>query len=163
MSDRIGIVVSNENSGLARVATFRSPACGGCGTSSGGCPGCSSGAKVISLVTNPVGAKSGDTVRVKLDSKELLKGAMILYLLPVVTLLAGALAGAGIGADLGWHQTAGSVSGGLLGLFLGFLMVKLIDRSRWVRRRLSPSITAVIQRSTESVNLPNAPAPGCCG
>jgi sigma-E factor negative regulatory protein RseC len=162
MGERIGIVLEIENGGFARIVTNRSGACGGCDSSSEGCHGCLANSRMISLVANPVGAKSGDTVQVEINSKDLFKGAAVLYILPVLTLLAGALAGRGFESALGWSETGSSILGGLLGLAVGFAIVKLVDRSQWARQRLSPRITAVVSPGRESAEPAAQAGASCC-
>ena len=48
---------------------------------------------MVSEAANPVCAKVGDLVKLHLASSSLFTGAAILYLLPVLGLLAGAFAG----------------------------------------------------------------------
>jgi sigma-E factor negative regulatory protein RseC len=163
MSERIGIVVENESGGFARIVTNRSSACSGCHTGSAGCGSCLANSKLVSLVADPVGAKPGDMVQVELNSKDLLKGAAVLYLLPVITLLAGALSGPAVISYLKWGQTTGGILGALLGLAIGFLLMKRIDRSRWARRKLVPSITAVIASTEDKKEPVSQAAHSCCG
>lgn len=80
MSTNIGIVLENTNDGFARIKTNRSGACGGCDSDSGHCHSCLANSQMISRVANPINAGPGDTVRVALDSREVLKGAVVLYL-----------------------------------------------------------------------------------
>ena len=144
MSTNIGIVLDNNSDGFANIKTNRSGACGGFDSSSGHCHSCLANSQIISRVANPINAKPGETVRVELDSKEVFKGAAVLYLLPVLTLMAGAFAGPGIGRYIGFSDGAGSVIFSLVGLLFGLLLVKLFDRSNWAKRKLSPTITSVI-------------------
>ena len=99
---------------------------------------------MISRVANPINAGPGEIVRVELDSREVFKGAAILYLLPVLTILAGAFSGVGIETHIGLRTGAGSILFSLIGLLLGLLVVKFFDRSDWARRKLSPTITSVV-------------------
>ena len=159
MAIYIGIVVSNEENGLARVVTDRQGACGGCRPGSGGCRGCLSSAKLESLVANPIGARKGDVVKITLASADLFKGAALLYLLPPAALLAGAMAAAAAAPAMGWPETASGVAGAAAGLLVGFILTKWVDGSRWTRRRLTPRITAVVEAAGST--SPFAPL-SCC-
>jgi len=160
MADRIGLVIGNENDGRARIIIDRKGACGGCHTTGSGCRSCLSSAKMESLVLNPVGARSGDVVQVSLKSGNLLVGAALLYVMPVLALLGGALIGSAESSVVGWDGTSATVLGGGAGLAIGFGLVMGLDRCSWVRRRLAPRITAVLVSETAS----SAPAPNsCCG
>ena len=160
MADRIGLVIGNENDGRARIIIDRKGACGGCHTTGSGCRSCLSSAKMESLVLNPVGARSGDIVQVSLKSGNLLIGAALLYVLPVLALLGGALIGSAESSVAGWDGTSATVLGGGAGLAIGFGLVMGLDRCSWVRRRLAPRITAILV----SENALSAPAQNsCCG
>ena len=116
MADRIGLVIGNENDGRARIIIDRKGACGGCHTTGSGCRSCLSSAKMESLVMNPVGARSGDIVQVSLKSGNLLVGAALLYVFPVLALLGGALIGSAESSVVGWDGTSATVLGGGAGL-----------------------------------------------
>ena len=94
MAEHLGIVVETISADEASVTVDRKDACGGCESSASGCKTCLAGAKLEGRVTNRVGAKPGDLVKVHLASDNLFIGAAILYLLPVVALLCGAFVGA---------------------------------------------------------------------
>jgi sigma-E factor negative regulatory protein RseC len=158
MADRIGLVIGNENDGRARIIIDRKGACGGCHTTGSGCRSCLSSAKMESLVMNPVGARSGDIVQVSLKSGNLLVGAALLYVFPVLALLGGALIGSAESSVVGWDGTSATVLGGGAGLAIGFGLVMGLDRCSWVRRRLAPRITAVLVSEDAS----STPAQNSC-
>ena len=165
MPDRIGMVIGNEADGRARIVIDRKGACDGChggegGSHGGSCHTCLSSSKTESLVVNSVGARIGDIVRVSMESGNLLTGAALLYILPILTLLGGALLGLAQSATLGWDATNATVLGAAAGLAVGFVALMILDRTSWVRRRLAPRITAVLA----SENAPSAhPQGSCCG
>ena len=64
---------------------------------------------------NPIGAKPGETVRVRTRSGPVLLGAAILYLMPLVLFMVG----------YAWQQ---SPWGGVLGFVLGVLLAVVYDR-----------------------------------
>ena len=144
MAEHIGIVKEIEGDGFARVLTDRKGACSGCESNPAGCRSCLTSAKMESRVANPVGARTGDVVKVELATRELFTGAAILYLLPVITLLAGALGGTGAAPALGWSELTGGLAGAAVGMILGYLVVIALDCNAAVRRRLMPRITNVV-------------------
>ena len=165
MPDRIGMVIGNEADGRARIVIDRKGACDGCHSNegsghSGSCHTCLSSSKSESLVINPVGARTGDIVRVSMESANLLKGAALLYIMPILTLIGGALVGSAESTALGWNATNATVLGAAAGLALGFIALMILDHTSWVRRRLAPRITAVLA----SDDVPPAhPQGSCCG
>lgn len=160
MADQIGIVLKNESSRYALVATDRKGACGGCQSTPHGCRSCLTSAKMESRVANPVGARPGDLVKVHLASGKLYAGAAILYLLPVVGLLLGAFLGLGASVFYGFGEGIGSIGGAAAGLCLGFAAVVVLDRMPFIRRQLTPTITGVV---TTNVGMPDNRKASCCG
>jgi sigma-E factor negative regulatory protein RseC len=105
---------------------------GGCGhcNNEGGCGSgtltklfCSSKPRHF-RVRNEVCAKVGDEVQVSVPDGVLLRGAMKLYVLPLILLLAGGIAGGGL-ADEPSSRDAYAVVGAIGGLLLGFVLVRL--------------------------------------
>lgn len=111
--------------GTAQVALTRQSACSGdCHK----CSGCGAAEQAL-LVTaqNPIGAKAGDTVRLRSQSAPVLKAATVLYILPLVLFFAGYALGCLW--QMGWLA-------GLGGFLLGIGCV--IGYDRLVVRRQKP-------------------------
>lgn len=160
MAEHIGIVIIEEPGQYARVVTDRKSACGGCQSTPHGCQSCLSSAKMESRVANPVGAKSGDLVRIQLSSENLYLGAAILYLLQVLGLLLGTFTGSWLSATLGIAGAVGTIGGAAVGLGLGASAVMILDRTSGIRRRIMPTITAVL---TPNAGIPDNKSASCCG
>ncbi len=103
---------------MAEVMRIRESACSGdCHK----CSGCGAAKQaVIFTAGNPVGAKPGDLVVVQSDTATVLKGAVLLYLLPLLTFLTGYIMGESL---WGWGIVCG-----ILGFVLGMVPIKLYDR-----------------------------------
>lgn len=155
MAEQIGIVLLNEMNGWARVVTDRKGACGDCQSGPSACRSCLSSAKLESRVTNPIDAKNGDVVKISLPSANLFKGAAILYLLPVATLILGAITGMWLGTQLGWNESTGAVLGSLAGIGTGFGLVAGMGRSRKLSRQMTPAITSIVTAADSAVSQPN--------
>ena len=130
----------------ALVESTQGGGCGNCDSENG----CGSG-KLSQLfcstprrfrVRNDGNAQVGTLVQVTLAEGVLLRSALLMYLLPLVLLLCGALAGAQW-ADDAASSDAWSAIGGLAGLSLGFVLVKAIS----LRRHLSSVAQPVILSS----------------
>ncbi len=109
---------------------------GGCGhcDSEGGC-GSSTLTKVFCgdkprqfKVRNEVNAGIGDEIQVSIPDGVLLRGAIKMYVLPLILLLAGGIAGAGLAGD-GAGGDAYAVVGAVLGMSLGFILAKLSPKA----------------------------------
>lgn len=112
--------VINLKEDLATVEIEKKSACGTCRACTLG-----SGNTMITEAENPLGAKLGQRVRVEISSKEILKGAFLIYILPLLALISGIVLGLTITDRLGFKessQTVGLVLG-LVFLVLSFILI----------------------------------------
>lgn len=105
---------------------------GGCGhcDSEGGCGSgtlskmfCSNNPRHFK-VRNDARARVGDEVQVSLPDGALLRGAMKMYVLPLLLLLIGGIAGGSL-TDSAALRDAYAVAGALGGMLLGFILARL--------------------------------------
>lgn len=105
---------------------------GGCGhcDSDGGCGSgtltkmfCSNKPRHFK-VRNEAHAKVGDEVQVSVPDGVLLRGAMKMYMLPLILLLVGGFAGVSLAADVAGRD-AYAAAGAVAGLLLGFVLARL--------------------------------------
>ncbi len=119
----------------AKVKIERSKSCRGCGLCS-----LNPGGMMVTEVEDPIGVKVGNRVQVEIPDKDFLKAAFILYLVPVIGLITGAL----IGSKFNPHM---SIFGGFIGLVLSFVFVHYYDRKMGRRKRFYSRITKVLKES----------------
>ena len=128
MIEERAIILSLESESFATDSTAtleieRKIACGLCGQTRG-C-GNSIWGKVFAhqstafKAQNRINAKVGDSVIVGINEKALLKSALLLYILPLATMLIGAILATQI-----QDKNVYAMLGALAGLLLGFLWVK---------------------------------------
>jgi len=156
MIEETGRVVSIDGES-AEVETQRRRACGQC-AEQGGC-GTSLVAQMLGerparvRVLNPIQARPGDQVVIGVEEGAFLRVAALLYGVPLLALIGGALAGQWLGGRTGAVGTEPlSLLSGLLGLIAGL---------GWVRRRThrvgrSAAFQAVILRRSagQGVSVP---------
>ena len=109
--------------GTAQVLVIRESACSGdCHK----CSGCGAAKEAIVLTAdNPIGAITGDMVKIQSETAPVLKAAVVLYMLPLVLFFVGY----GLGAALGF-------SGGLFGgLAFGFSIVLIVLYDRKMQKQ----------------------------
>ena len=104
--------------GTAQVLVVRESACSGdCHK----CSGCGAAKESIWLTAaNPIGARTGDLVKLQSETAPVLKAAVVLYMLPLVLFFAGYALGAAL-----------DISGGLCGslaFVLSIVFIVLYDR-----------------------------------
>jgi sigma-E factor negative regulatory protein RseC len=105
---------------IARVEVKRASACGeNCAMCKGGCMP----TKHIATVSNALGAKPGDMVKIKTDDAAVIKSAALLYILPILILFVFYA----IAFVLTENSAVSSVSG-LIGLVGGFFILKAVDK-----------------------------------
>jgi sigma-E factor negative regulatory protein RseC len=74
-------------------------------------------------VSNAVHAKVGDEVQVSIPDGALLRGALKMYILPLILLLAGGIAGVGLAGET-TVRDGYAVAGAVIGLLLGFILAR---------------------------------------
>lgn len=144
MAHTKGLVISIKEDGMVQVATERKGACSGCNAANN-CQSCLTNSKMVAEVLNNAGAKEGDLVDISLNSDVVLKGAAVLYLIPVAGLMGGALIGLGLKETLAISESAATITFGFAGLCLGFLITAFISRWMSANNRLTPKISRIIK------------------
>lgn len=111
----------------AEVEVRRISSCGG------GCSSCGGSCNVPSIVVsmkNPINAKVGDYVEIKAKSKNIIKYALIVYMIPFVMLILGIILSMNLFRlmNIVNYETYGFMVG-LIFLGISFLIVRKIDKS----------------------------------
>jgi len=160
MAQEQGVVAGIREDGWAHVVTERKDACGDCGASHC-CVSFGSSSETVVKALNRAGAKVGDLVSVTLSSGTVIKGAAIVYVIPVVGLISGALIGASLNQRLPISETGAVATFGIAGLFLGFIITALLSRWMSAHNRLTPVITRIIKRGVQIPESSTAIDPVC--
>ena len=148
MAQKNGRVTNIGAEGWAEVIVERGDACNNC-ESSQFCHALSDCSKLKTSVVNKAGAKPGDLVAIRLDTRIIFKGAVILYLVPVVGMLAGAVSGNGLSNGLGIEPTISTIIFAFVGLGFGFLIPALFSRKMSTNKKQIPVITRIIKRGDQ--------------
>jgi len=136
-------VIKTDKAGWATVRTERKDACHSCEASQF-CNALTNCSKLEINVLNKVGAGAGDLVTIHLNSHTVLKGALVLYLIPSLGLLAGAFAGSDFSKQIAIGETGAAILFGLAGLVLGFIITAIISKRMSAHNRLTPEITHIV-------------------
>lgn len=148
MIEEEGVVLGLEGD-LALVQTERRTTCGGC-TASGTC-GTSlldrllGRRPVILRARNRAGAGPGDHVSVGVEESALVRAAVVAYLVPVLSLIAGALLGQALARGWGTSSDVPALLGGIVAFALALFHLRRYsgalegasDRQPVVLRRLA--------------------------
>lgn len=129
------VVKALNPDGTAKVLHLRQSACSGdCHK----CSGCGAAQEAMLLTAeNPIGAKPGDRVVIQSETGPVLKGAAVLYMLPLVLFFLGYALGAAL-----W-QLGGLV--GCLAFVLAIALCVLYDRKIGKKQKSIYTITGFAQ------------------
>lgn len=155
MASEEGIVVRIDAAG-AWVKTIRSDACESC-SSKGACHTMGGGKEMEVAVVNPIGARVGDRVVIKMNTPAFLKGTFLVYLFPVLLLVSGASVGEWIARSSGGSSPLPSIGCAFGGLALGLVLMKIIAGRLARQDDYRPRIARVIVRPS-AVRADDLPA-----
>ena len=144
MAQKKGRVNSVSKDGWAIVITERDDACSNC-ESAQFCHSLADCSRLETRVLNRANAGVGDRVIISLSSMSVFKSALILYILPTVSLVSGAVGGAGLKEQLGIGETGAAILFGFAGLILGFTIAGWISKRQTAGSKLTPVITRIIK------------------
>jgi len=148
MAQKKGRVSSVSKDGRAIVITERDDACSNC-KSAQFCHALADCSRIETRVLNWANAGVGDRVIISLSSMSVFKIALILYILPTVCLVLGAVGGAGLNEQLGIGETGAAILFGFAGLILGFTIAGFISKHQTEGNKLTPVITRIIKPTKE--------------
>lgn len=117
-------VVTQTNTTLAWIKTTRSSACEACASrESCGTPG-QLGKEMIVQVKNTLNVKAGDHVVIGLETKPVMMLTFLVYVVPIVALVAGALIGDQMGPVFGINPSLLAMILGFSSFGLAFLIIR---------------------------------------
>jgi sigma-E factor negative regulatory protein RseC len=157
---RIGIVIETTGQS-AQVSAPRRGVCEGCADRSS----CSfenalgQDKPEIVVVHNPIDARPGQTVEFDLLGHTELKVSLLVWIVPLIGLIAGAAVGAFLHERVSISQDPATLLGAAIGFIAAFLPVILFDRLAAGKTKYIPSILKVINPSscTDSPRVTNPP------
>jgi len=141
--ENIGIVKKTEGN-EAVVEIQRTSACGeSCASCKGGCIPTKNYVEALNLPE----AKKGQRVKIELQTKKVLNAAIIMYLMPLLSIFIGVLLGIWAGGNMGdgSNQEAVGIATGLAFLGLSFVGIRIWDRSRKNSKKVEIVISKIIE------------------
>lgn len=137
-----GVVIRTED-GRAWVKTQKSSACEGCRSKdSCGNPG---GGKEMEVETvNSAGARTGDLVLISFDTAPLIRVFSLVYLFPVLALLAGAIVGQRLSDYFGTDESLTSLISGAIFFAGAFFVVKFSSNRMAEKGDYRPKVLRVL-------------------
>lgn len=127
-----GIVTKAISGNIVEVAFQRSEACAKCKL----CHGVGEGLVGIETV-DEIGAKLGDIVEIEIPSGEIVKGSIVVFLMPIFFLMVGYLIGANFSSTFG-------IILGLIFVGLSYFVIKWYDKNVEQRQALRARIVKIV-------------------
>jgi sigma-E factor negative regulatory protein RseC len=140
-------IIEKTSKRNAFVRIQPSSACASCG-SRGTCD-VSSDKRMVIEVSNDLQAKIGDRVQISMPEGSILKLSFLVYFLPVVALVAGAILGDRIAPFLNMEPTPASVICGVSAMAAVFCVLKWLDRGSTAREKYYPRMTRILFRAAQ--------------
>lgn len=106
-------------------------------------------------VENELHVKEGDSVEVSMPTRSVAKMALVVYLGPVVALIAGAFAGDALGHSFQLDSPLAPVIGGLVLLAASLLALKGFDRLARSRPEYHPRMTRILATGSAAASPPS--------
>ncbi len=126
----------------AMVRMQQRSACAAC-SSKDGCRVSSDKAVMIEVV-NDLQAQVGDRVEISMGSASLLKVSFLVYFIPVLALIVGALAGDYLARPLHMQASLASILGAVIAMGITFYILKRLDRANKPEKGYQPCVTRIL-------------------
>ncbi len=136
-------VVLRTDSEAAWVKTVRSSACEGC-TAKGSCHSTGAGQEMEVKALNPAGAREGDRIVLSFETGSLLKATFLIYVFPIIFLIAGAALGQILAPIVAFNASTVSVLVGFAFFFCALFIIKARANKMAKKNAYRPRITKII-------------------
>jgi sigma-E factor negative regulatory protein RseC len=144
MATEEGLVIKMgaPGSGTAWVKTTRSSACESC-SSRHACQTDGSGKEMEVEARNTVDARVGDRIVLSIETASLLKATFLLYVFPILAMIAGAWIGQSMAVSRDMDPSGLSALCGFLFFGLAFIIIRLTGRRLSTNANYQPEIIKV--------------------
>lgn len=145
MINEIGTVVELKGKATAVVMCQKSSLCENCATN-GNCMMGDDGKSRLIEVRNRLGATIGDNVRIATTTKSFLQSSFLLYIVPLIALVVGAIVGQVVGDNMETGLDPNVLSA-IFGVFfmIGSFIVLRVGSNALDKETYMPSIVAILQ------------------
>lgn len=122
---------------VAKIKVGRHNDCSNCGA----CPGNDS---VIISANNKIGATVGQRVIFDVKEVNVLRGAFVVFIMPLIAIFVGVLVGGEIGKYIGSNIHIFQIAGGIITFLLSIIFVKLFDKAATASEKSKPEIIRIL-------------------
>jgi sigma-E factor negative regulatory protein RseC len=150
MVEEVGTVVELKSKSIAVVMCQKSSLCENCATN-GSCMMGDDGNTRLIEVKNSLGASVGDNVRIATTTKSFLQSSFLLYIVPLIALVVGAIAGKLVGDNFATGLDPNVLSA-IFGVFflIGSFVVLRVGSRALDKEAYMPGIVTVLTDETRS-------------
>lgn len=145
MANKTGIVIRTLPGSRADVVADKQGGCGSCSSASS-CHTAQAPQKLTTTVINRIGAEPGDIVAIDVSTGKLLGGLAVIYLLPVIGFLVGAIIGVNVKEIVSMSETGSVLLFGAIGLMLGFGLVFTISKLLGANDAFTPVASRIVRQ-----------------
>ncbi|ERT57860.1 MULTISPECIES: SoxR reducing system RseC family protein [Megasphaera] len=131
-----GTIISLLDNGLAEIKVGRHSDCIACGA-------CDGANDIVVKALNPVGAKVGQHVSFELRETNIVVGAFVCFIMPLLVAVIGAFLGYLAGQNGSVDTVQAEIVGGIAGFCVGLIGVKLFDRSLSNDDKVKPKVIQI--------------------
>ncbi|MGA1871593.1 MAG: SoxR reducing system RseC family protein [bacterium] len=142
MTTEEGTVIEIDDS-IAWIKIIRTASCKGCSAKIF-CISCEQENQMKVKALNTLGARVGDKVVIGIETSSYIKISLLIYLFPILCLIAGAIIGEIIASDYSVNPSLLSALFGFLLFFLSFVIVKLTAHTLAKKKEYRPEIIKII-------------------
>ena len=107
------------------------------------CGACEGAENIVVTAVDPLGVKVGQHVKFEFRDVNIVIGAFICFVMPLLVCAAGAFAGHFLALAQGFDTVQTAVIGGIIGFLIGAVGVKLFDRSLSKAENSKPKIIEI--------------------
>lgn len=145
MIEEVGTVVELKGKLVAVVMCKKSSLCEHCATN-GSCALGDDGSTRLIEVQNPLGASVGEQVRIATSTKSFLQSSFLLYIVPLIALVIGAVAGKLVGENLSTGLDPNLLSA-VFGVFfmIGSFVILRVGSSALDKTSYMPKVVEIIK------------------
>lgn len=133
-----GTVVSVFTDGSAEVKVGRHSDCIACGA-------CEGAKDIVVTAVNKVNAKEGQHVKFEFHDTNIVVGAFICFVMPLLLAAAGAIIGYFVSGSFGTDPVRSEVVGAIVAFCIGLGGVKYFDRSLSKSEKSKPKVIEIIE------------------
>jgi sigma-E factor negative regulatory protein RseC len=137
MKTEEGTIISIDEVGLAEVKVGRHSDCIACGA----CPGAEN---IVVKATNPIHGKVGDRVTFEVRETNVVIGAFVCFIMPLLVAAIGVFVGRWVSTPLGYDIVQAEIIGGIVAFLIALVGVKMYDRFLSDKESSKPKIVSIL-------------------